>query len=272
MRGLVVFVVVLSAGLACAVFAALDAHAPDALLREAFAKAGAAYDASDYAAALRGYEELRAQGLASSELFYNLGNTHFRRGEFGLAVLAYRRAWMLAPRDPDIAANLGFALQQAGAAAPEQGPLRRLALRVSVREYVFVGVAAYWLGMAALACAIVLPARRRLFVRGAAVAGGVLVLAVVGGFSWWTLEQRPEAVVVDASQTALFAPVESAKPHFKVPQGAIVRLQDSSGPWAKIAYGKEIGWIRKASCVPVYPWRSESDTPGSEHDETADPT
>lgn len=55
-----------------------------------------------------GFEALRIAGVRSAALEYNLGNTYFRLGELGRAVLHFRRAALLAPRDERIRANLAY--------------------------------------------------------------------------------------------------------------------------------------------------------------------
>ncbi len=52
------------------------------------------------------YADLIDAGHASADLYYNLGNSHFQDGRLGEAILSWRRAALLAPRDGDIAANL----------------------------------------------------------------------------------------------------------------------------------------------------------------------
>ncbi len=49
----------------------------------------------------------------TAALFYNLGNAYYKQGDHGRAILNYRRAQQLAPRDPDIEANLALARAQA---------------------------------------------------------------------------------------------------------------------------------------------------------------
>jgi len=44
----------------------------------------------------------------NSKLFYNIGNTYYKLGEIGEAILWYRKAQMLAPRDVNIRDNLAF--------------------------------------------------------------------------------------------------------------------------------------------------------------------
>ena len=79
--------------------------APDQL----FARAAQAYDAGQFPQAAAAYDSLIQQGYHSAEIYFNLGNAHFRSGDIGHAIWSYRAAQQLAPRDPDITANLTVA-------------------------------------------------------------------------------------------------------------------------------------------------------------------
>jgi len=74
-----------------------------------FDRANKLYEDKEYDSALVAYGELAASGIRSAPLCFNLGNTYFRKGDLGHAVLWYLRAQRLEPSDPDIAANLDFA-------------------------------------------------------------------------------------------------------------------------------------------------------------------
>ena len=76
-----------------------------------FKAANKLYDAGKFAEAAAAYEKLEPK---TAHVFYNLGNAWFRDGKLGLAILNYERARRLAPRDPDILANLKFAEQRLG--------------------------------------------------------------------------------------------------------------------------------------------------------------
>ena len=61
-------------------------------------------------AALR-YERLVQSGLRNGEIYYNLGNTYFKLGMLGKAILHYRLAELYQPRNEDLQANLKYARQ-----------------------------------------------------------------------------------------------------------------------------------------------------------------
>ena len=68
-----------------------------------------AYSVADYDSAIREYQSLEKSGAVSSSLFYNLGNSFYRKGNIGKAILYYERALKLEPADQDIKHNLEMA-------------------------------------------------------------------------------------------------------------------------------------------------------------------
>jgi hypothetical protein len=70
--------------------------------------------ADEYRESAKVLESTLADGFRSGAVYYNLGNAYFRAGEYGRAILNYRKAKPYRPRDPYLAANL----QQALAVAP----------------------------------------------------------------------------------------------------------------------------------------------------------
>jgi tetratricopeptide (TPR) repeat protein len=56
------------------------------------------------------FESLVHNGLQSGIAFFNAGNAYFKSGDFGKAILCYRKAQQYRPRDPYLHANLQQAL------------------------------------------------------------------------------------------------------------------------------------------------------------------
>ncbi len=78
---------------------------------EEFTAANKFYEEKDYPSAIRLYLSVLNQHGESATLYHNLGNTYFKAGDLGHAVLYYTRAKRLAPSDEDIAHNLEFSQQ-----------------------------------------------------------------------------------------------------------------------------------------------------------------
>lgn len=58
-------------------------------------------------------ESILADGFCNGAVYYNLGNACYRAGDFGRAILNYRKAKLYRPRDPLLEANLRQALASA---------------------------------------------------------------------------------------------------------------------------------------------------------------
>ena len=71
-------------------------------------QANAAYQRDDFNGALSLYEQAAKEDGTSSLLYYNMGNTHYRLGNMGKAVLYYERALLLDPSNDDARTNLEF--------------------------------------------------------------------------------------------------------------------------------------------------------------------
>lgn len=75
---------------------------------ELVTRANAAYEKDDFNQAIKLYEEAAAADGTSSELYYNMGNTYYRLGNMGKAILYYERSLMLDPSNDDARTNLDF--------------------------------------------------------------------------------------------------------------------------------------------------------------------
>lgn len=219
-----------------------------------FAEGNRLYQEGDFAAAAASYGAVIEGGFESAEVYYNLGNAHFRLGETARAVLNYRRAARLDPGNDDIRANLalvGRRLQD------RIEPLPRFWLLTAFDWWtgLIPGgmlralVAACYLLVGASAVLIVLrrpaglrtPLRR--FAYGAAAVtvllGATLIVRETG------VGRPEEAVVMVREARVLSAPSEEGGlTVFTLHEGTTVRIDRRAGDWAEIvlADGK-VGWL-----------------------------
>ncbi|MBK7381314.1 MAG: tetratricopeptide repeat protein [Ignavibacteriales bacterium] len=73
-----------------------------------FSSANHNYKIGNFEFAVSEYEKLVSQGYEGTSLFYNLGNSYFRLGKLGKAILNYEKALKLSPGDEDVLHNLAF--------------------------------------------------------------------------------------------------------------------------------------------------------------------
>lgn len=76
---------------------------------EVMKKANEFYVKGQFKEAINIYESLIHQGFEGTSLYYNLGNSYYRIGKIGFAILYYEKALKLSPDDEDILHNLQLA-------------------------------------------------------------------------------------------------------------------------------------------------------------------
>ena len=77
-----------------------------------FVAAGMAYKDGRYDAAISLYTEILQGGRVSGPLYYNFGNSYFKKGQLGKAALNYERAKKFIPRDSDLKFNWQYIQSQ----------------------------------------------------------------------------------------------------------------------------------------------------------------
>ncbi|MBT8042223.1 MAG: tetratricopeptide repeat protein [Pontiella sp.] len=218
---------------------------------DAFLKAQAAYDDARYAEAAMLYENLLSNGVDNVEVHYNLANACFKNGELPKAVWHYRKAWYGAPHDPDIRANLRFALNAAGAIEPAGGFMKRFFMSRAPGGWIGVAVAGYLLLVLFLSLALFVKPARRLLLKLGLISSMLILLGGAGWWQWKTFFAHPEWVVIKSETTALFGPVKGSTAHYKLPLGALIQQYgtDPKG-WIEVEYDGKRGWIE-----PGFVWR-----------------
>src|SRR5207253_6076018 len=120
----------------------------------AFEQANKLYEQGKFGDAAAAYGKIIADGRVSPALYFNLGNALFKSGQVGRAILNYRLGEQLAPRDPDIRANLRFARNQvSGADARSPTWWRRWIGHLTLNEWTVLAAVAVWLWFGLLALA-----------------------------------------------------------------------------------------------------------------------
>jgi tetratricopeptide (TPR) repeat protein len=213
-----------------------------------FKAANQLYDAGRFAEAAAAYEKIEPK---TAHAYYNLGNAWFRQGKLGLAILNYQQARRLAPRDPDILANLKFAEQRLGVDdvnAPPRVVQRFLRSVIESRtptEWSVYELAALWLTALAVSACIYIPRSRTGFL-GIAVVGfvGFALSAFAIGDEVLNEQTAPQAIVVAAGTEARFAPMPDSTVHFRIVEGTKVAVREDRGQWLLVerADGQQ-GWV-----------------------------
>jgi tetratricopeptide (TPR) repeat protein len=226
------------------------AQADEATPQTAFFQGNQAYADGRYADAVRAYESVRDAGYESGALDFNLANALFKDGQPARAVANYERAQRLLPRDPDVQANLSYALEQLQI-EDDGAPLwKRLVFpfagRATGGELAVAASVCWWAFWLILTARVLMP-RARLGLGRAAVAAGVayLIVAASLGMRLAEVELRDTAVVVAPSGTTVrFEPSSTGTEHFPAPPGTRLDVSEERDEWLQVrrADGRR-GWI-----------------------------
>lgn len=216
------------------------------------------YETGQYDQAAQAYQQLVDQGFTDSALFYNLGNAYFKDGDSGRAIVNYRRAQLLDPRDTDIATNLELARSQIVDQLEETGESKQgffSAVGGWVQSWLTMNeVAMFALGAWILFVFLLIlfsNTRKGSFVHESLQYAMVLtilalVIGIAGLGSRMVVENsQPEAVVVAQEVDVTSGPGTQYVTEFALHNGTEARLLETRGNWVRLALtGEELqGWV-----------------------------
>lgn len=213
-----------------------------------FYKGNTLYEEGRYDLAIKEYSRLSEQGLESGNLYFNLGNSYFKKGDLGKAILYYERAKRLIPRDGDLNSNYKFAFSKIAFNVPvepswpvsvldrfDMFTINELAIILSfifTAAFIFL-TAGLFMNKIKRYTYIVLPV--------------LIIIFLTFSFSLYkrisALDR--EAVITTENSEAKYEPLDNATTHFSLYEGMKVYVLELKTEWSKIRRpdGK-IGWIR----------------------------
>jgi len=215
----------------------------------------AAYRSGEYTRAESVYRALLDEGVVNGHVLYNLGNSFYRQGRSSEAMLAWRRAQILMPRDPDIQANLARARDATRDRLPALINSRDLFFwqrRLSPREGALTGSFLVGMGFVVLGAARWRRKDWRLLGASISLVGGVVLMAALDEAS--SMWRAPSGIVLDAEVSVRSAVSAEGVELFQLHAGAEVRLKERTGEHVQIelADGRR-GWLSAGSVGSVVP-------------------
>jgi len=189
-------------------------------------------------AALR-YEAVLAKGFKNGQIYYNLGNTYYRQGELGKAILNYLRAKRLMPRNEDLDANLRLAKNSAedrelSHEAPDV--VRRIFFwffSLNQNELIITAVSIYVVLMMLLLSFIILKYSwlKRIIIGFSA---GLFITVVSLGIKISVEEGVNRGVIVTSKCQVRYGPGEEYEPKFEIHNGAECVIEDEKDDWYRV--------------------------------------
>lgn len=226
-----------------------------------FEQGNAAYNGGNYALAVEKYEAVLSQQQHSAELYFNLGNTHYRLGNVAESVYNFEQAKRLNPADKTIQNNSAFAnnmtldaieeLPETQLETLQQGVLVRFSLDQWAKITLFLA----WLSFVFFLVYRFnqrIQLKRIFFVLGCVV----LLLSLVSlSFSQSKLREdsQKKAIVFNAEIEIWAEPNKRSDILFLLHEGTLLEVQSQLEGWSKIklANGSE-GWIENTAIKTLH--------------------
>ena len=227
--------------------------ASNSQIDEVMQKGNALYKKGSYNKAIDEYKQLVDEGYSGVALFYNLGNSYYRIGKIGYAILYYEKALKISPSDEDVNHNLNFARLST---VDRIQPLPRFflfdwweAILSSFTEngWAYIVFVIYLVLLILIALYFFSRSvfqQKLIFFSGIAV---VFILAICISLLIVKVNRDntvKSGVIVEQAVTVKSSPEPNSTDAFVIHEGLKVNLEDKLDNWVKIrlADGK-VGWI-----------------------------
>lgn len=213
-----------------------------------FNEANVHYEKGEYKAAVAVYCQLLDGGSDAAAIRFNLGNALYQSSQFGEAIVQYRKALALAPRDPDILANLRFVREKLGSDTSIATHFwRQFLLQLTINEWTILTVIPFWTGVVCgiLSFLSLKNSNRwsvfsRISIAVFLLAGLLLLSAANERFG------KSFAIVIRKEAIVRFGPFEESQSSHNLNDGVEVRILDSKDDWRQIRDPQnQTGWLKK---------------------------
>lgn len=233
---------------ACFILAITTGFAAD--ISTGFDSANKLYEQGKFSEAASAYEKLVQSGSVSAPLYFNLGNAYFKSGQLGRALAAYHHAEQLAPRDPEVRANLQFVRGQVQGPTVAPTSLQRWLASLTVNEWAALTAALFWLVLALLVLIQFRPGWKQPL-RNFLWPGAVATLAVgMCLTAAWSNRSSLSAIVVSHDAIIHNGPLDEAPANTTIHDGAEVTVLDTKNDWLQVRVdGNRIGWLKRDQVV-----------------------
>ncbi len=216
-----------------------------------FETANKLYYEGKFPDAASAYEKLIKSGQVSATLYFNLGNALFKSGQVGRAIVAYRQAEQLNPRDPDVRANLRFARNQVQGPTLSSNRLNEWLARLTLNEWTLAAAAGLWSLFLLLIFTQLRPDLKRTL-RPLAMLSLIAAILLAASAGYCFSEQRvaKTATVIVPDALVRHGPLDTSPNAFTVHDGAELRVLGQLENWLQVSPDPaRIGWIPREEVV-----------------------
>ncbi|MBT4882093.1 MAG: SH3 domain-containing protein [Flavobacteriales bacterium] len=217
-----------------------------------FEKANRTYNNSDYTSAITLYDSILTIGLESSELYYNLGNCHYKAQNWANAIWHYEKSLKLERNDKTIQ-NLELAnlkIIDRIEDIPQLFYKKWWSSFISIFNtfsWQLISILIIWLALTIKILSQFTNYKKEHFL------SILYSLALISVFATYSSYQRnitkKEAIIFTSSVVVNSAPTTNSTNLFSLHSGSKIEILDTIGEWIniKIANGSS-GWIKESGC------------------------
>jgi tetratricopeptide (TPR) repeat protein len=227
----------------------LRLHSEEFSYDELFQQGNSLYKEGNYEEAIEKYRIIESQGIINGSLYYNIGNSYFKIGKLGYAILFYERARKYLPRDREVLENLVFVQSFTQDNIEERKPtfliylLYRILIKLSFKEILILASTLFSILMV---CSIFFILRRNLIIiKNLTIS--FLVIFLISAlllFVKVNLENTKAGVILLEVVNVKSGPSEESTLEFVIHEGTKFQVLEFLNEWAKIRFqdGKA-GWV-----------------------------
>jgi tetratricopeptide (TPR) repeat protein len=218
-----------------------------------FIKGNKAYAAGQYDQAIGCYQSIMHSGYESAALYFNLGNSYYKKGDIPSALLFLEKAHKLKPGDEDIRSNIRFVNTKTTDKIESEPEFFLNQWWRSIYLYFSLNSLAILTTVLALSGFILLinfifsgsirVRRYSFYIALVFIAAGLLTFFIAVQQELY-LNARKHAIIFHNPVMVKSEPADKSKDLFIIHSGAKVNILDFQHNWMKIALPNgQVGWI-----------------------------
>ncbi len=221
-----------------------------------FRRAAKELENNNFDQALNYFNTLISDGHFAPELFLKIGNAHYKKNNIGKAVLAYKRASLLAPNLPEARQNLKFLKESQGFIDFEKSTFQLFVNRIPLSVVSLILVAGLWMIGAGFTFRILKP-KSRTSSTAVILFGFFMLLS-----SFFTSIQKDRSklppnshIIISTNALIRSSPNDTASTVRELSSGSDVIVISERTNWSYIEAPDNLrGWIRKDYITKTWPY------------------
>jgi len=213
-----------------------------------YLEASKMYNQGDFTGAATLFESIAAQHVVNGELYYNIGNAYFKKGDVGKSILWYERALKLMPGDPDLIFNHNFVSGLVvDKAEIKSNPLMDVLFfwkkKISARVITFLAVSLFILFIFSSTIRTIKPVRWLKYPERI-ILGFSLIFIISAFHDYYRGRFEKTAVVISDTVSVRSGLSQDTTELFLLHEGTKVNVDEELRGYVKIRFSDDkIGWV-----------------------------